>query len=289
MEEIAMRNTLIEQHWESARDIAKERRWACVLYLAATGYLCLKHGDMNVFGFNLLCTFLIIVGIVGIGFTLKLNYFYERHLKKADYLIGTAGFPPILDETVSESPSPSKFSATSFVFLFLYLVGLLISLLLLMQKNNFDWYWSSPWHWKILTFVIAFVLISIGLYRYNRIVLNRADQLKASGNDTSRLFELVNHLAWEFEEKRAHPRKPCFANVDYATRTRFFNDFIINISKGGVFIETRESFAVGTEISLVFTLSANPEPVKITGKIVRTSPQGIGIKFNEESVSKIDD
>jgi uncharacterized protein (TIGR02266 family) len=118
--------------------------------------------------------------------------------------------------------------------------------------------------------------------------------MESSNDITSRLVEFIQQLSNEqqeelleeltqkdFKEQRAHPRKPYFTNVDYATKDRFHNDFIQNISAGGVFIETRESFVVGTEISLVFALPNDRIPVKIGGTIVRTTPEGIGIKFTE--------
>jgi uncharacterized protein (TIGR02266 family) len=117
--------------------------------------------------------------------------------------------------------------------------------------------------------------------------------MDSSDTITSRLVEFIQQLPDDQQEKllaelkerglkeqRANPRKVYFTNVDYATKDRFYNDFIQNIGVGGVFIETRESLAVGTEISLVLTLPNDQNPIKITGTIVRTTPEGIAVKFN---------
>jgi len=38
-------------------------------------------------------------------------------------------------------------------------------------------------------------------------------------------------------------------------------------------------FSVGQEVSLTFPLPNSQKHIKITGEVVRTSPQGIGVKF----------
>ena len=84
---------------------------------------------------------------------------------------------------------------------------------------------------------------------------------------------------WLFEGKREHYRKPFFTVVDFTTRGHAFKDFIKNISPGGVFIETSIPFSVGQELSLTFALPNCQKHIKITGEVVRITPQGIGVKF----------
>jgi len=79
--------------------------------------------------------------------------------------------------------------------------------------------------------------------------------------------------------RRKHYRKPFFMVVDYTTQGHAYRDFIQNISPGGVFIETRMHFSVGQELSLTFALPSCQHHIKISGEVVRTSPQGIGVKF----------
>jgi uncharacterized protein (TIGR02266 family) len=111
-------------------------------------------------------------------------------------------------------------------------------------------------------------------------------------NLTVRLIELIKNLSEdeqtsllrELEEKisrgkRKHERKPFFMVVDYSTEDRMFKDYIQNISAGGVFIETQMPFAEGQELSLSFPLPNYQKYIKISGEIVRTSPQGIGVQF----------
>ena len=111
-------------------------------------------------------------------------------------------------------------------------------------------------------------------------------------NLTVRLFELIKGLSEdeqrsllrELEEKlsrgkREHERKPFFMIIDYSTEDRVYKDYIQNISAGGVFIETQMPFTSGQELSLSFPLPNYQKYIKISGEIVRTSPQGIGVQF----------
>jgi len=82
-----------------------------------------------------------------------------------------------------------------------------------------------------------------------------------------------------FEGKRKHTRKPLLTVVDYATQGHAYRDFLKNISAGGVFIETSLPIAIGQELSLTFALPTHRKHIKITGEVVRISPQGIGVKF----------
>jgi hypothetical protein len=83
-------------------------------------------------------------------------------------------------------------------------------------------------------------------------------------------------------KKRKHHRKPYFMEVDYATCDRAYKDFIRDISEGGIFIETTRRFSVGEEI-LMSLFFPNRSHRLITGKIVRITPNGIGIKFKLNS------
>jgi Tfp pilus assembly protein PilZ len=51
------------------------------------------------------------------------------------------------------------------------------------------------------------------------------------------------------------------------------------MSVGGLFVETWEPFSVGQMITLSIPLTDNQGSVKFEGEVVRTDPQGIGVKF----------
>jgi Tfp pilus assembly protein PilZ len=85
----------------------------------------------------------------------------------------------------------------------------------------------------------------------------------------------------QIREKRKYPRKTCFMAVDYVFQGRAYTDFIGNTSRGGVFIETRSFFLVGERVSLTFMPPNYHRSIRTGGKVVRTSPQGIGVKCRE--------
>ncbi len=109
---------------------------------------------------------------------------------------------------------------------------------------------------------------------------------------TARLFEVINQMSEdeqlallkELERRllkwtRKRKRKPFFMVVNYSVEDRFYTSHILDISAGGVFIETRIPFTAGQEVSLTFPLPDYQKHIKIIGKIVRVTQQGIGVKF----------
>lgn len=81
-------------------------------------------------------------------------------------------------------------------------------------------------------------------------------------------------------EKRELPRRPSALVVTYSDACRRYEDLARDISAGGLFIETRERFVVGDQIGIAFRLPDVSAPIRLSGKIVRTSPTGIGVQFD---------
>jgi Tfp pilus assembly protein PilZ len=80
---------------------------------------------------------------------------------------------------------------------------------------------------------------------------------------------------------RGNPRKPCLINANYRIQNKDYKSYILDISIGGVFIETNETFTIGQEIVLNFKLPHNQNPFKLSGTISWGSPRGFGVKFDE--------
>lgn len=112
---------------------------------------------------------------------------------------------------------------------------------------------------------------------------------------TDRLIEAVKHLSlqrkkmleellneWERLDYREDSRIPCFLPVDFSTASRVYQDFIHNLSNGGVFIETAAPIKAGQPISMIFTVPSLEKTFKVTGTIVRSERDGIGVKFNKK-------
>ncbi|MFZ5573099.1 MAG: PilZ domain-containing protein [Thermodesulfobacteriota bacterium] len=120
-----------------------------------------------------------------------------------------------------------------------------------------------------------------------------SEDQKKSGNVTEQLIQIIRIMPeskqqkllellneWNLLGQREHNRRSCLIAVDYSTQDRFFRDFIQDIGAGGIFIETRELFAAGQEIYLTFSIPNSEIPFRITGKVTRTTNDGIAVKFS---------
>ena len=80
--------------------------------------------------------------------------------------------------------------------------------------------------------------------------------------------------------KRLYQRQSCKKHVAFSSRNRLFGGQIKDFSEYGVFIESKHSFAIGQPLVMTFEVPNSKQQVRISGKIVRTLPDGIGVKFN---------
>lgn len=89
-------------------------------------------------------------------------------------------------------------------------------------------------------------------------------------------------VEWQQKEQRNDPRIPCLIAVDYSTDRRAYRDFIQDLSKGGLFIETREPFKLEQVVSLTFTMPKTESHFKISGRIVRIDERGIAVELEKK-------
>ena len=80
---------------------------------------------------------------------------------------------------------------------------------------------------------------------------------------------------------RENARKPCLINANYLIQDRNFKSYILDISIGGVFIETNEKLPVGQRIVLKFSLPNYSKQFIFNGKIAWSGPRGFGVQFEE--------
>ena len=81
------------------------------------------------------------------------------------------------------------------------------------------------------------------------------------------------------KEKRAYPRKVCKIPVRYFYNERILNNFIVNISLGGCFIETQKPLPVGEKLLMEIQLDGDAKSIKIIGEVTNTNRIGMGIRF----------
>ena len=88
------------------------------------------------------------------------------------------------------------------------------------------------------------------------------------------------------ENNRRTHRKACNLVVDYSLGGRFFSGMATDISLEGVFIENRHPGANGEPVQLTLTSPELPKPLKLDGAIVRTTADGIGVRFDKHHAKR---
>jgi Tfp pilus assembly protein PilZ len=79
---------------------------------------------------------------------------------------------------------------------------------------------------------------------------------------------------------RENPRKPCLINANYRIQGQDFKSYILDISIGGVFIETEDRIPVGRQLMMKFSLPNVEAPFTLSGQVAWNGPQGFGVKFD---------
>jgi Tfp pilus assembly protein PilZ len=84
------------------------------------------------------------------------------------------------------------------------------------------------------------------------------------------------------DEKRKYPRRSTLMDITYSSdQRRIFEDFVLNISLGGLYIETNLVTELGQKLTMTFSYPDSGDPIKVLGKIIRVDSEGIGVKFNK--------
>ena len=122
------------------------------------------------------------------------------------------------------------------------------------------------------------------------------DQLDDQTRIAARLIDLICEMSVaqqlellkqmdkkQYKGGRSDYRRNRKIAVDYQVNDKVQKDFIQDISAAGVFIETQSPPSAGENIKLTFSIADNKKPVTITGKIVRTDPNGFAVDFRRKS------
>ena len=102
----------------------------------------------------------------------------------------------------------------------------------------------------------------------------------------------------KFIERREHPRAVVKIEIEFKHTIDFVTSYMLNISKGGLFIKTDEALPLDTIVFLRFTLPGDTKLIETEGKVVWCNtkkgkgyfPRGMGIKFlrlNSDDAEKI--
>ena len=119
----------------------------------------------------------------------------------------------------------------------------------------------------------------LGKNEVRALILEKIDRLS---NEEKR--QLLKRLETrQGKEQRKYSRKDFLTITDYTVDDRYYRDFIQDISASGVFIKTSRKFSVGQPILMTFMSPDNQKPFRISGKIIRTQKDGIGVTFEIKS------
>ena len=94
------------------------------------------------------------------------------------------------------------------------------------------------------------------------------------------------------DEKRKHNRKACGKTTFFATRQKLYEGFVKNISLGGVFVQSGDSFIPGEILTLAVPCESNAEgsklkepfedeDIKMKCKVIWNNHEGFGMAFME--------
>ena len=84
-------------------------------------------------------------------------------------------------------------------------------------------------------------------------------------------------------EARQYPRRRCRLAIVFKHGRTVCDGWITSLSRGGVFIKTRDVFPLGREIIIVFTAPRTKAEVVRIGWIVRVNSEGFGLSFDRRS------
>lgn len=82
-------------------------------------------------------------------------------------------------------------------------------------------------------------------------------------------------------EQRDDLRGPAYIIAEYRVNEGVFRDIIKNIGANGIFINTRRTISADQQIEVIFPLFEFQHKIKITGKVVRSGPNGFAVSFDQ--------
>jgi Tfp pilus assembly protein PilZ len=112
----------------------------------------------------------------------------------------------------------------------------------------------------------------IECYQANIIITGNDEQNSDSERQKTEAIKTAQGL-------RKHPRKTFSRPVYFSTQNRYYQGRIKDISRGGMYVKTKDEFAIGQVLHLVIPETKYDKNVLIRGEVVRSSKSGVGVKF----------
>ena len=133
------------------------------------------------------------------------------------------------------------------------------------------------------------------LNTFNKLKKTPTQKVNTS-NITTELIQLITKMSLEDRckilgdfisytgtTKRKYGRREFIRSVDFNVKGSLFHGYTKNISRGGVFIETKNAstlFSAGDPIKMNLEHPELHKNFNVTGKIIRTATNGIGVQFD---------
>jgi len=89
----------------------------------------------------------------------------------------------------------------------------------------------------------------------------------------------TNQMPADILGEREISRKPYENKVHFTIKDNAYTGVSRDISSGGMFIKTAESFSVGQVMTLTIPFPKQKKKIKIPAEIVRSTSDGIGVEF----------
>lgn len=104
-------------------------------------------------------------------------------------------------------------------------------------------------------------------------------------SDSSTSVSSKDDLVVNIIEERAYERKKLSIPIDFVSSGQLYKEVTKDLSAGGLFIKTKKQskFKKNQKISMVFVLSEDKKPFKLTGKVIRVEAEGIAVQFHNIS------
>jgi len=100
------------------------------------------------------------------------------------------------------------------------------------------------------------------------------------GEQANALLELIDSWA---KNARQSPRRQFHEHIHFSSDGKSHAGHAKDLSTAGIFIEGKDSFAIGDQVKIKLDIATSPTPVEIRGTVVRHTGLGIGIRFNYEN------
>lgn len=98
------------------------------------------------------------------------------------------------------------------------------------------------------------------------------------------LLELVE--SWRADVRQA-PRESYTEALSISSDSGNYFGQAKDVSATGVFVETTAKFAIGDRVKLMLTFISAPNPLRLSGSVVRISDDGIAVHFDDASQSQV--